>query len=159
MDIDPHLQVEQPGALPAETGGPLDQVQQRLGVVPQLPGDLLLAAVPHEQQAEQVLFPAGKVDIGHAGGLVGEILPAFHGPGDGLAIELVPGLQHLLLHLVHAPEQAENGLGGAVQPCGQTPGRQGLGAGLPGDVQGGPDDLLPGESDFRRHRRIPSPSC
>ena len=56
------------------------------------------------------------------------------------------------------PEQAENGLGGAVQPCGQTPGRQGLGAGLPGDVQGGPDDLLPGESDFRRHKRIPSPS-
>ena len=23
---------------------------------------------------------------------------------------------------------------------------------------GGPDDLLPGESNFRRHRRIPSPS-
>ena len=43
-------------------------------------GDCLLytsAAVPHEQQTEQVLFPAGKVDIGHAGGLIGGILDVY----------------------------------------------------------------------------------
>ena len=140
----------QPGVFHDEADDPAGQFILR--------GLRLAGPVPHKKHLEELGLPAGKADVGHAGGLVGRVSALLHLLLDPAVIFGVTGGKDIVLQGAHTAVIAENGLSGTPQRRGHGPGIHRLHPLLAQDLQRGGDDLLFGHLYFGRHSGLLSDS-
>ena len=116
---------------------------------------ILLAAVAHVEQVEEVRLVLGEADVRRADGFVGRIGRIADKISAVSTVLRVRGINCGGQQVVHARKGAENHLGGRMQGIGNGAGGNGVESALAGDGKGGGDDLLAGESAGGRHGASP----